>query len=56
MHSTELTPLAEPLLQIISTACEAIMPIYDADKVDQRLRAEHNPATFADLAAHNSSP
>jgi 3'(2'), 5'-bisphosphate nucleotidase len=53
MHTTELTPLLEPLLQLARTAGEHIMAIYNADEIGQRLKEDQSPVTLADLAAHN---
>ncbi len=54
MHSAELTPLIEPLLQIAKKAGEQIMAIYNAEEIVERLKADQSPVTLADLAAHNS--
>lgn len=54
MHSAELTPLVEPLLQIARMAGEEIMAIYNAEEIGERLKADQSPVTLADLAAHNS--
>jgi 3'-phosphoadenosine 5'-phosphosulfate (PAPS) 3'-phosphatase len=56
MHSTELAPVVEPLLQITRTAGEQIMAMYNADEIAQRLKANQSSVTLADLAAHNSKP
>jgi 3'(2'), 5'-bisphosphate nucleotidase len=54
MHSNDLTPLVEPLLQIARTAGEQIMAIYNTEDIGQSLKADQSPVTLADLAAHNS--
>jgi 3'(2'), 5'-bisphosphate nucleotidase len=53
MHTTELIPLVDPLLQLARTAGEHIMAIYNAKDIGQRLKADQSPVTLADLAAHN---
>jgi len=54
VHSTDLTLLVEPLLQIARTAGEQIMAIYNTEDIGQSLKADQSPVTLADLAAHNS--
>ena len=54
MHSAELNPLVEPLLQIARKAGEQIMAIYNTEEIGERLKADQSPVTLADLAAHNS--
>lgn len=53
MHSAELTPLVDPLLQLAKIAGERIMDIYNAKDIGQRLKDDQSPVTLADLAAHN---
>ena len=43
MHSAELNPLVEPLLQIARKAGEQIMAIYNTEEIGERLKADQSP-------------